>query len=135
MNVMLTSDDVSAYTAYQNGDLDFIDTVPTAEIEAAKKTSEFYTVDNLGTYYVGFNINSKLYSELGLDADQAKVFRKAICLLIDRQYIIDTIAQGGQKIATTFIPTVASSRTKITTAQITIRTLRRLKSFLLLSDY
>ena len=29
MNVMLTSDDVSAYTAYQNGDLDFIDTVPT----------------------------------------------------------------------------------------------------------
>ena len=24
MNVMLTSDDVSAYTAYQNGDLDFI---------------------------------------------------------------------------------------------------------------
>lgn len=23
MNVMLTSDDVSAYTAYQNGDLDF----------------------------------------------------------------------------------------------------------------
>ena len=62
------------------------------------------TVDNLGTYYVGFNINSKLYSELGLDADQAKVFRKAICLLIDRQYIIDTIAQGGQKIATTFIP-------------------------------
>lgn len=104
MNVMLTSDDVSAYTAYQNGDLDFIDTVPTAEIEAAKKTSEFYTVDNLGTYYVGFNINSKLYSELGLDADKAKVFRKAICLLIDRQYIIDTIAQGGQKIATTFIP-------------------------------
>ena len=87
MNVMLTSDDVSAYTAYQNGDLDFIDTVPTAEIEAAKKTSEFYTVDNLGTYYVGFNINSKLYSELGLDADQAKVFRKAICLLIDRQYL------------------------------------------------
>ena len=104
MNVMLTSDDVSAYTAYQNGNLDFIDSVPTAEIEAAKKTSEFYTVDNLGTYYVGFNINSKLYSELGLDADQAKVFRKAICLLIDRQYIIDTIAQGGQKIATTFIP-------------------------------
>ena len=104
MNVMLTSDDVSAYTAYQNGDLDFIDTIPTAEIEAAKKTGEFYTVDNLGTYYAGFNINSKLYSDLGLDDEQAAVFRHAICLLIDRQYIIDTIAQGDQKIATTFIP-------------------------------
>lgn len=104
MNVMLTSDDVSAYTAYQNGDLDFIDTFPTAEIEAAKKTGEFYTVDNLGTYYAGFNINSKIYSDLGLDDEQAAVFRHAICLLIDRQYIIDTIAQGDQKIATTFIP-------------------------------
>ena len=37
MNVMLTSDDVSAYTAYQNGDLDFIDTVPTAEIEQLRR--------------------------------------------------------------------------------------------------
>ena len=120
MNVMLTSDDVSAYTAYQNGDLDFIDSIPTAEIEAAKKTSEFYTVDNLGTYYVGFNINSKLYSELGLDADQAKVFRKL------PQHLSQRVLQ---------MVTVASSRTKITTAQITIRTLRRLKSFLLLSDY
>lgn len=104
MNVMLTSDDVSAYTAYQNGDLDFIDSIPTAEIEAAKKTSEFYTVDNLGTYYAGFNINSSVYSDLGLDAEQAVKFRHAIALLIDRQYIIDTIAQGDQKIATTFIP-------------------------------
>lgn len=104
MNVMLTSDDVSAYTAYQNGDLDFIDSIPTAEVEAAKKTDEFYTVDNLGTYYAGFNINSKVYSDLGLDAEQAAKFRHAICLLIDRQYIIDTIAQGDQKIATTFIP-------------------------------
>lgn len=104
INFMLTSDEVTAYTAYQNGDLDFIDSVPTAEMENAKKSDEFYTVDNLGTYYVGFNINSSLYSDLGLDADQAKVFRHAISLLIDRQYIIDTIAQGGQKIATTFIP-------------------------------
>ncbi len=139
MNVMLTSDDVSAYTAYQNGNLDFIDSIPTAEIEAAKKTSEFYTVDNLGTYYVGFNINSKLYSELGLDADQAKVFRKAICLLIDRQYIIDTIAQGERRLPQHLsqralqMVTVASSRT--TMRQLSIRTLRRLKSFLLLSDY
>ena len=105
LNVMLTSDDVTAYTAYQNGDLDFIDSVPTAEMEAAKKlTKEFYSIDNLGTYYAGFNINSKLYSDLGLDDEQAAVFRHAICLLIDRQYIIDTIAQCDQKIATTFIP-------------------------------
>ncbi|MDD6504404.1 MAG: peptide ABC transporter substrate-binding protein, partial [Lachnospiraceae bacterium] len=104
LNVMLTSDDVAAYTAYQTGDLDFIDTVPTAEVPTASQSEEFVVADNLGTYYVGFNYNSDLYSKLGLDEEQAKVFRQALSLLIDRQYIIDNIAQTNQKIATTFIP-------------------------------
>lgn len=104
LNVMLTSDDVTAYTAYQNGDLDFIDSVPTAEMQAAMATSEFKIAANLGTYYAGFNINSKLYEELGLNEEQATVFRHAIALLIDRQYICDTIGQTGQEPATTFIP-------------------------------
>lgn len=104
LNVMLTSDDVAAYTAYQTGDLDFIDTVPTAEVPTASQSEEFVVVDNLGTYYVGFNYNSDLYSKLGLDEEQAKVFRQALSLLIDRQYIIDNIAQTNQKIATTFVP-------------------------------
>ncbi len=104
LNVMLTSDDTAAYTAYQTGDLDFIDSIPTAEMGTAKQSPEYYSVDNLGTYYVGFNYNSELYASLGLDEEQAKTFRKALCLLIDRQYIIDSIAQNDQKIATTFIP-------------------------------
>jgi peptide/nickel transport system substrate-binding protein/oligopeptide transport system substrate-binding protein len=104
LNVMLTSDDVAAYTAYQNGDLDFIDSVPTDEMQTAMQSSEFVVADNLGTYYVGFNYNSDLYSKLGLDEEQAKTFRHALNLLIDRQYIIDSIGQTNQKIATTFIP-------------------------------
>lgn len=105
LNVMLTSDDTAAYTAYQTGDLDFIDSVPTAEMGTAMQSDEFVVLDNLGTYYVGFNYNSDLYANLGLDEEQAKVFRKAINLLIDRQYIIDTIGQTNQEIATTFVPT------------------------------
>ncbi len=104
LNVMLTSDETTAYTAYQTGDLDFIDSIPTAEIATAMESDEFVVLDNLGTYYVGFNYNSDLYESLGLDEEQAKVFRHALTLLIDRQYIIDTIAQTGQEIATTFIP-------------------------------
>lgn len=104
LNVMLTSDDVAAYTAYQTGDLDFVDSIPTAEMQTAMQSSEFVVADNLGTYYVGFNYNSDLYSKLGLDEEQAKVFRHALTLLIDRQYIIDNIGQTSQKIATTFIP-------------------------------
>lgn len=104
LNVMLTSDDTAAYTAYQTGDLDFIDSVPTAEMGTAMQSDEFVVLDNLGTYYVGFNYNSDLYESLGLDEEQAKTFRKALTLLIDRQYIIDTIGQTNQEIATTFVP-------------------------------
>ena len=110
MNVMLTSDDVSAYTAYQNGDLDFIDSVPTAEIESAKKTRLRYSEKQ--------SVFLSIVSTLSIQSPRA-----------DRrlpQHLSQRVLQ---------MVTVASSRTKITTAQITIRTLRRLKSFLLLSDY
>lgn len=104
LNVMLTDSDTTAYTAYQTGDLDFIDSVPTDEMQTAMQSDEFKVVPNLGTYYVGFNYNSDMYAELGLDEEQAKTFRKALALVIDRQYIIDTIGQTNQEIATTFIP-------------------------------
>ncbi len=108
LNVMLTSNDTSAYTAYQAGDLDFIDSVPTDELTAAMQSPEFKCIDELGTYYAGFNYNSKLYENLGLDEEQAKVFRHAVTLLIDRQYIVDTIGQTGQVPANTFIPAAAA---------------------------
>jgi peptide/nickel transport system substrate-binding protein/oligopeptide transport system substrate-binding protein len=104
LNVMLTAETTAAYTAYTTGDLDFIDDIPVEEMETAKTSSEYVVLDNLGTYYASFNYNTDLYDELGLDEEQAKVFRHAIALLIDRQYIIDTVAQNNQEIATSFIP-------------------------------
>ncbi len=104
LNVMLTSEATAAYTAYTTGDLDFIDEIPVDEMEAAKTSSEYKVLNNLGTYYASFNYNSDLYDELGLDEEQAKVFRHAIALLIDRQYIIDTVGQNDQELATSFIP-------------------------------
>ena len=108
LNYMLTSNTTSAYTAYQSGDLDFIDEIPVDETAAAMTSDEFKIIDELGTYYVGFNYNSDLYENLGLDEEQAKVFRHALCLLIDRQYIIDTVGQTGQVPANTFIPAAAA---------------------------
>lgn len=106
MNFMLTSEDTAAYTAYQAGDLDFIDSLPNDELGTviAEGNPELVIADNLGTYYVGFNYYSDLYTELGLDEAQACVFRHALCLLVDRDYIIENIGQTGQKPATTFIP-------------------------------
>ncbi|WP_044939286.1 peptide ABC transporter substrate-binding protein [Pseudobutyrivibrio sp. LB2011] len=104
LNVMLTAETTAAYTAYTTGDLDFIDDIPVEEMETAKTSSEYVVLDNLGTYYASFNYNTDLYDELGLDEEQAKVFRHAIALLIDRQYIIDTVGQNNQEVATSFVP-------------------------------
>ena len=89
LEFMLSADDTAVYAAYNNGDLDFIDKVPNDEIAALQGNSEFYVVDNLGTYYVGFNVNDKMFD--GKTPEQAAKMREAMSLLIDRQYIVDNI--------------------------------------------
>ena len=102
LDFMLSADDTAIYAAYQSGDLDFADTVPTNEIASIKDNDDFHVVDNLGTYYACFNVNSPIFE--GKTVDQANAMRKAISLLIDRQYIIENIGQTEQKVATSFIP-------------------------------
>lgn len=103
LQFMLSADDTAIYNAYMAGNLDFIDTIPNEEIPNHNGTDpEFYIATNIGTYYVGFNVNSKLFE--GKTPEQANAMREAINLLIDRQYIVDTIGQTGQELANTFVP-------------------------------
>lgn len=110
LNFMLSSDSTATYAAYQSGNLDFVDDVPVDELGVLMQAQdpELHIADNLGTYYVGFNYNSELWSNLGLDEEQAKVFRHALCLLVDRDYIIENIGQTGQEPANTFVPAACS---------------------------
>ncbi|MEE8816419.1 MAG: ABC transporter substrate-binding protein [Lachnospiraceae bacterium] len=102
LDFMLSAEDTSIYSAFTSGDLDYADTVPNDEVANLKNTPEFHVIDNLGTYYVCFNVNSDMFS--GKTVDQAAAMRRAIGLLIDRQYIVDTVGQTDQKVATSFIP-------------------------------
>lgn len=102
LEFMLSADDTAIYAAYNNGDLDFIDTVPTDEIQALLNNPEFFIIDQLGTYFVTFNVNDKVFD--GKTVEEAAKMREAMSLLIDRQYIVDNIAQTGQELADTFIP-------------------------------
>ncbi len=80
------------------------DIVLTEEIPNIKQNEDFHVVDELGTYYIVFNVNSDLFS--GKTADQANAMRKAISFLIDRQSIVDHIGLNEQKAATSFIPAI-----------------------------
>lgn len=100
---MLSSDDTAIWNAFEDGSLQFIDTIATDMMATAKEKEEYHNIPTLGTYYAGFNVNSELFA--GKTVQQAADMRKAMTLLIDRQYIVDTIAQTDQEIANTFIPT------------------------------
>ena len=100
---MLSADDTAIYSAYNAGDVDFIDTVPTNEIASLKDVNpEFHIIDALGTYYAAFNCKSALFADK--TPEQAACMREAFSILIDRDYIIENVAQCGQKPANSFIP-------------------------------
>ena len=101
---MLSADDTAIFAAFNAGDIDFADAVPTDEIATLLETKnpEFYIVDELGTYYAAFNANSKLFADK--TPAQAACMRQAFSLLIDRDYICENIGQTGQVAANAYIP-------------------------------
>ena len=103
LQFMLSAEDNAIFAAYNAGDLDFIDTIPTDEISNLNGIDpEFYVIPNLGTYYVGFNVNSKMFE--GKTPEQASAMRKAFALLVDRDYVVENITGTGEVPANTFIP-------------------------------
>lgn len=101
---MLSADDTAIYAAYNAGDVDLIDSVPTDEIQALleAENKEFKIIDNLGTYYVAFNANSDLFA--GKTPEEAACMRLAFNILIDRDYICENVGQTGQVAASSYIP-------------------------------
>ena len=101
------SDDASTMLSnFKNGDWLMIDDVPTDEIQTLKSEypTEFVVEGQIGTYYVIFNMNEDL-SPAGktLTAEEQAEVRSALGLLLDRNYIVNDVAQGGQVPASSFV--------------------------------
>lgn len=82
----LIEDSNAALTAYQNGDIQMIKSVPTEEIEGLRENPEFHIEPNLGTYYLSYNTEKEPFND-------ARV-REALTLAIDKEYVANTIMQG-----------------------------------------
>lgn len=102
LQFLLSEDTAVIYAAYKEGILDFIDTVPVEEIRTPQNNNELKSVDQLGIFYVSFNVGSPLFD--GKTAAQASAMRRAFALLVDRDYICRYISQAGQKPANSLIP-------------------------------
>lgn len=110
INFYLSDDSNNMLTNYENGDWQFIDDVPTNEIANLKTQypDDFKVEGQLGTYYICWNVNEDLLPEgsglTGADAEKAREeIRNALALILDRNYICDSIAQGGQVPASSFV--------------------------------
>lgn len=104
LNFLLSADDTAMYEAYSNGSVDFADCVPADVLGTLMEEDnpELHIVPAAGTYCAVFNCRSKLFA--GKTPKQAAAMREAFSLLIDRDFIIENIAQTGQTAAGSFIP-------------------------------
>ncbi len=97
-------DDSSLLTNFQNGSYLFIDSVPNDEIKTLQEgqyKDQFFVEGQLGTYYVSFNVNDPALKDFS--QEEKALIRKALGLVIDRNYIVDEIGQAGQVPAAGFV--------------------------------
>ena len=92
----LIEDNKAALTAYESGQIDGTENIPTEDIERLKTSKVLKVAPYIGTYYYRFNVTKKPF-------DDAKV-RKALTMAINRQTLIDKVVKGGQKPALAFTP-------------------------------
>ena len=106
----LSGDSNNMLTNFKNGDWQLIDDIPTGEIASVKASypHAYHQTGLIGTYYVTWNVNKSILpvgSTLsGAEAYTAETqIRQAVATLIDRDYVVEHIAMGGQVPATSFV--------------------------------
>ena len=106
----LSDNENTMLTNFKNGAWQLIDDVPTAEIATLKAQypTAFRVEGRIGTYYISWNINASILPAnstlTGVEAELAQQeIRRAIALLLDRNYLVNDVAQGGEVPASSFI--------------------------------
>ncbi len=94
----IIDDENTAWQKYEGGDYDFLSPLPQAVVAQMKASNnpELVIGAEVGTYY--YNLNSKVKP-----FNNVKV-RKGLAMTLDRQTIVDKIAQGGQIAAEGVVP-------------------------------
>lgn len=98
LTFLLLEDSSASYAAYTSGQALMIKDVPTEEIPSLKKAADggdFYVDTILGTYYLNMNNQKAPFNNVNV--------RKALSLVIDREYVANTIMQGTYTPAYDFV--------------------------------
>lgn len=111
VNAYLAEDSVAILAAYEAGAVSFIESMDPAEFDRLNETypGELVMAEQLGTYYVLFNVHKDL-SPTGKSLsvqDQARA-RYALGLMINRQDEVEYVTMGGEEPAKGFYPSMLS---------------------------
>lgn len=82
--------------AYNNNELNFIQSVPINEIKTLLDSDKLKVADLLSTYALTFNNQAEPFNDVRV--------REAFSLVIDRSYIVDQVTQTGEVAAGGFVP-------------------------------
>ena len=111
VNAYLAEDSVAILAAYESGAADFIESMDPAEFERLNATypGELVMGEQLGTYYILFNVHKDLSPEgKTLTIQEQSRARYALGLMINRQDEVDYVTMGGEAPATGFFPNALS---------------------------
>ncbi|MFA6829950.1 MAG: peptide ABC transporter substrate-binding protein [Bacilli bacterium] len=100
----LSDDTTNMLTNYENGSYQLIDDMPLAQLQTLNKRDDYHLNGQLGTYYVSFNMDSQKFNAVATTEPEREKVRQGLGLLIDRNNIVDNVAQGGQTPANSFVP-------------------------------
>jgi len=106
LEVKLIDDQITYLNAFKSGEIDVIESPPQAEIPTLLDEGTAKIYPYLGTYFYVINVSDKAkdVDPKAAEALSNPKFRKALSLAIDRQLIVDKVAQGGQAPATSYVP-------------------------------
>lgn len=92
----LMDDENAMLSGFNSGELDFIQSVPQAEIPTLIGSGDLKIVDYVGTYYVCYQTQKEPFNN--------PLVRQAFTLAVDRTYIVEKVTQAGQVEASGFVP-------------------------------
>lgn len=94
----IIDDENTAWQKYEGGDYDILTPLPQGVVaeKKAQGDEEIIIAPQVGTYYYNFNLENEVF--------QNENIRKGIAMTLDRQTIVDKIAQGGQIPAVGVVP-------------------------------
>ena len=107
VNAYLAEDSIAILAAYEAGEVHFIESMDPAEFERLNATypGELVMGEQLGTYYILFNVHKDLSPEgKTLTVQEQAKARQALGMMINRQDLVDYVTMGGEIPATGFYP-------------------------------